>query len=181
MAEYVLVSDPSLSYEYREFSLLDFLPCAPSNRLTEFLFPFLRGPRIPNDNGRAVQAPYALRKIEAALLQEFTEEEVVVAHPDYVDRFIDERTKIIGVHTMDPIGLGPVTMMYTNGRTATSLVELFSAVMSMPVTHMNPTRGRISIPAGYPELIQKLSQIIHAGPDKTRHRWPSSMRRSGTC
>jgi len=99
------------------------------------------------------------------LLQEFTEEEVVVAHPDYADHFIDERTKIIRVHTMDPVGLGPVTMMYTNGRTATSLVELFSAVMSMPVTHMNPTHGSISIPAGYPESIQKLSQIVRAGPD----------------
>ncbi len=123
MTEYVLVSDPSLSYDYRGFPLLDFLPCAPSNPFTQLFFPFLRGPALPHDNGRAIQAPYALRKIEAALLQDYNPEQVVVAHPDYVDQFIDENTKIIGVHTMDPVGLGPVTMMYTNGRSITSLVE----------------------------------------------------------
>ncbi|MGC8661828.1 MAG: radical SAM protein, partial [Nitrososphaeria archaeon] len=46
-----------------------------------------------------------------------------------------------------------------------ALVELFSGIMAIPgIAHVNPTHGRISIPAGYPELIKKLSDIMRAGP-----------------
>jgi radical SAM superfamily enzyme YgiQ (UPF0313 family) len=46
-----------------------------------------------------------------------------------------------------------------------ALVEMFRAVMAVDgVVSTNPTHGRISIPAAYPELIQKLSAIIKAGP-----------------
>lgn len=46
-----------------------------------------------------------------------------------------------------------------------ALVELFSHIMSIPgVTNTNPTHGRISIPAAYPELIAKLSTIARASP-----------------
>jgi radical SAM superfamily enzyme YgiQ (UPF0313 family) len=48
---------------------------------------------------------------------------VVVAHPKYAHLFIREDTRIIGIYTMDPVGLGPVTMMFTNGRFFTPLVE----------------------------------------------------------
>jgi radical SAM superfamily enzyme YgiQ (UPF0313 family) len=47
---------------------------------------------------------------------------VVVAHPKYAHLLIREDTRIIGIHTMDPVGLGPVTMMFTNGRFFTPLV-----------------------------------------------------------
>jgi radical SAM superfamily enzyme YgiQ (UPF0313 family) len=50
-------------------------------------------------------------------------DEVVVADPKYAHLFIREDTRIIGIHTMDPVGLGPVTMMFTNGRFFTPLVE----------------------------------------------------------
>ena len=127
MARYVLVADPTLSHEYRNFPLLDFLPCAPVNYVPVWLYGYLAGPTIPQEDGRARIAPYALRKIEAALLARYDSSEVVVAHPDYAHLFIDEDTRIIGVHTMDPVGLGPVTMMFTNGRTFTSLSELIFA------------------------------------------------------
>ena len=124
MAKYVLVPDPTLSHEYRSFPLLDFLACAPVNYVPVWLYGYLAGPTIPQDDGRAKLAPYALRKIEAPLLARYDSTEVVVAHPDYAHLLIDEDTRIIGVHTMDPAGLGPVTMMFTNGRVLTSLSEL---------------------------------------------------------
>ncbi|MDE1869210.1 MAG: B12-binding domain-containing radical SAM protein [Candidatus Micrarchaeota archaeon] len=44
-----------------------------------------------------------------------------------------------------------------------ALIELFSTVMAQPgVVRTNPTHGRISIPAAYPELIKKLSEIGRA-------------------
>jgi radical SAM superfamily enzyme YgiQ (UPF0313 family) len=73
--------------------------------------------------GRATFAPYALRKVEASLLSRYNREEVVVAHPEYAHLFIRDETEIAGIYTMDPAGLGPVTMMFTNGRTFTSLEE----------------------------------------------------------
>jgi radical SAM superfamily enzyme YgiQ (UPF0313 family) len=47
-----------------------------------------------------------------------------------------------------------------------AITGLVSSVMSIPgITRANPTHGRISIPAGYPELMAKLSKIMKAGPD----------------
>ena len=99
------------------------MPCAPTQYVPHWLYEFLAGPPLPNDNGRARFAPYALRKVEASLLTRYGPDEVVVAHPKYAHLFIGEDTRIIGVHTMDPVGLGPVTMMFTNGRFFTPLAE----------------------------------------------------------
>jgi radical SAM superfamily enzyme YgiQ (UPF0313 family) len=47
-----------------------------------------------------------------------------------------------------------------------ALVELFTAIMAIKgVKRSNPTHGRISIPAAYPELIEKLSKVMRAGPN----------------
>jgi radical SAM superfamily enzyme YgiQ (UPF0313 family) len=46
-----------------------------------------------------------------------------------------------------------------------ALVELFSAIMETGVEKANPTHGRISIPAVFPELIERLSGVLHAGPE----------------
>ena len=113
MAKYVLVSDPSLSHEYNNFPLLDFLPSAPSGVVPGFVYSFLKGKRAPNIDGRAVLAPYALRKLEAALLAQNKREDVVVAHEDFVSSFVKDDTEIIGVYTMDPLGLAPLTMSFS--------------------------------------------------------------------
>jgi radical SAM superfamily enzyme YgiQ (UPF0313 family) len=46
-----------------------------------------------------------------------------------------------------------------------ALVRLFTAIMETGVSSANPTHGRISIPAAFPELIQKLSRILRASPE----------------
>ena len=131
MAKYVLVSDPTLSRDYHGFPLLDFIPCAPNKFVPNWLYRFLAGPPLPHDNGRAKLAPYALRKVESALLTKYDQNDVVVAAPEYAHLFIREDTQIVGVHTMDPAGLGPVTMMFTNGRTFRSIQEnMFLRFMS---------------------------------------------------
>lgn len=113
MAKYVLVSDPSLSREYNDFPLLDFLPSAPSRTVPEFLYNFLKGKRTPDNNGRALLAPYALRKLESALLARTGSEDVVIAHDDFATSFIKDDTEIVGVYTMDPLGLAPLTMSFS--------------------------------------------------------------------
>ena len=114
MAKYVLISDLTLLYNYHNFPLLDFLPCAPSSSVPGFIYSFLKGKESPPmENGEAKYSTYSIRKIEAALLRENRREDVAVPHFDYVDRFIGDDTEVIGISTMDPLGFGPLTMSYT--------------------------------------------------------------------
>ncbi|MBX8639589.1 MAG: B12-binding domain-containing radical SAM protein [Thermoplasmata archaeon] len=113
MTKYVLVSDATLSYDYRNFPLLDFLPCAPSNVLPEIFYDYLKGSFSPSlPDGRVKYAPYSVRKLEAALLTRHKREEVAVAHEDHLGNFIKDDTEVIGVSTMDPLGTGPLTVSY---------------------------------------------------------------------
>ncbi|HHE75874.1 MAG TPA: radical SAM protein, partial [Candidatus Aciduliprofundum boonei] len=119
----VLTSDQSLTSTFRNIPLLDFLPCAPVEKLPKSLYKLL-DTQLPDKNGRLLLAPYAIRKVEAALVYSgFKREEIVVAHPKKVEQFIDEKTTIIGINTMDPYGLGPVTLMFTEGGKYTSYSE----------------------------------------------------------
>ncbi len=113
MTKFVLISDSTLSYEYRNFPLLDFLPCAPGKAVPEKVYKFMKGPAPPaKPNGETVFAPYAIRKLEASLLTKYRREDVAVAHEDYLSNFIKDDTEIIAVSTMDPLGIGPTTMSY---------------------------------------------------------------------
>lgn len=48
-----------------------------------------------------------------------------------------------------------------------AIKELFKTVMSVKgVSYTNPTHGRISIPAAFPELVKEISAIVGAGPEK---------------
>jgi radical SAM superfamily enzyme YgiQ (UPF0313 family) len=113
VARYVLVADATLSREYSNFPLMDFLPCAPSGLVPGVVYEFLKGGTLPDVKGRASVAPYALRKLESALLTRNKPEDVVVAHEDFISNFVKEDTEIIGVYTMDPLGFGPLTMSYS--------------------------------------------------------------------
>lgn len=110
---FLLVSDTTLTRDYRNFPLLDFLPSAPASRLPRPFYSFLRGsapPVLPD--GQTCLAPYSIRKLESALLKEFSERDVAVPHEDHLERFITRETEIIAVSTMDPLGLGGLTMSY---------------------------------------------------------------------
>ena len=46
-----------------------------------------------------------------------------------------------------------------------AILDLMKTVMSTPgIRISNPTHGRISIPAAYPDLMRKLSRVLRAGP-----------------
>src|SRR5881296_1455053 len=114
MTRIVLTADPTQMSEYWGIPLLPFFSCAPAEKVPRFVFDFL-SPSVEHDNGVAIKAPYGLRKLEASILRNYRPDEVVVAHPDHVSKFVDDKTSIIGISTMDPFGLGPVSMMFTDG------------------------------------------------------------------
>jgi len=113
MTKFVLISDLTLSSNYRDFPLLDFLPCAPSRAIPGSIYRFLKGPGLPAlPDGQAKFAPYAIRKIQASLLRKYEAKDIAVAHENHLDQFIRDDTEIIGITTMDPLGIGPTTMSY---------------------------------------------------------------------
>jgi radical SAM superfamily enzyme YgiQ (UPF0313 family) len=68
-----------------------------------------------NDDGRAKYAPYGLRKVEATLLANgFDESEVAVVHPSNLDAFVGPSTKVVGISSMDPTGMGYVSKTYSS-------------------------------------------------------------------
>jgi radical SAM superfamily enzyme YgiQ (UPF0313 family) len=74
----------------------------------------LRSPPKSHPDGRAVFAPYGLRKLEATLISHgFKESEIVVVHPSKLDDFIGNETKAVGISSMDPFGIAYVSRTYS--------------------------------------------------------------------
>lgn len=65
-------------------------------------------------DGATLFAPYGLRKVESMLVERFGRENVAVCHPDELDLFVGEKTRILGITTMDPIGLAYVSTTYNS-------------------------------------------------------------------
>jgi radical SAM superfamily enzyme YgiQ (UPF0313 family) len=68
-----------------------------------------------NPEGTAKYAPYGLRKVEAILLENgFAESDVAVVHPYHLNAFVGSNTKVVGISTMDPLGMGYVSKTYSS-------------------------------------------------------------------
>lgn len=67
-----------------------------------------------NKDHSAKLTVYGLRKIESILIKEFGEENIVVSHYNNLEKFIGENTKIVGISTMDPLGLAYVSTTYNS-------------------------------------------------------------------
>jgi len=67
-----------------------------------------------NQDGSAKRTIYGLRKVESMLIDEFGKENVVCAHYNELNKFIGKKTKIVGISTMDPMGLAYVSTTYNS-------------------------------------------------------------------
>jgi radical SAM superfamily enzyme YgiQ (UPF0313 family) len=154
----VLSADRTLMSPYRGISLASFFGCAPAldfnrtkdsfwyyilkNQVTpRVLFDFICNP-IGHKNGIASFAPYGLRKLESSLLRDgYNPEDVVVAHPDYIEKFIGPETEVVGTYEMDPLGMGPVTMTFTFGRKTMSYDELYNRDLHLRINAAKNRNG----------------------------------------
>lgn len=134
MTRIVLTADYSLMTNFRDLPLATFFSCIPTDFWHSRLAFRILAPDPPHDHGKAVWAPYGLRKLESALLRTFPREDLVVAHPKHVNRFVDDDTEIVGINSMDPLGLGPVSMSFTNGGVMTPYTKACfeDVVLSLP-------------------------------------------------
>lgn len=81
-----------------------------------YAFPIIRKflVSMTEPNGRARFAPYSLRKIEAGLTDHDGPDTVGICHPDNLKDFIGDRTEVVGITTMDPLGLAYVSITYNS-------------------------------------------------------------------
>jgi radical SAM superfamily enzyme YgiQ (UPF0313 family) len=154
----VLSADRTLMSPYRGISLASFFGCAPAidvnrdhnsfwyhifgNQVTpRLLFDFICNP-ISNNNGLATYAPYGLRKVEASLIRDgYSQDDVAVAHPDYIEQFIGPETEVVGTYEMDPLGMGPVTMTFTYGRKQMSFDEFYCRDLHLRINAAKAKNG----------------------------------------
>jgi radical SAM superfamily enzyme YgiQ (UPF0313 family) len=67
-----------------------------------------------NNDGTAKRTIYGLRKVQSMLIEEFGKENVVCTHLNNLDKFVGKNTKIVGISTMDPMGLAYVSTTYNS-------------------------------------------------------------------
>ena len=58
--------------------------------------------------------PLGLRKVEAILLQEYNEDQVKVVHPESLHHWVGPGTRVLGVNSMNPLGLAFVDTTYSS-------------------------------------------------------------------
>ncbi|MBI4415603.1 MAG: hypothetical protein HY557_01295 [Euryarchaeota archaeon] len=119
MTRFVLTADRTLTSDFRKLPHAPFYACGPSNpkraahlnRAVRALFEYLAVPPPTYGGGRLMRAPYGMRKLESALCRRLGRDAVATVSGDHVAHFLDEDTKVVGVATMNPLGLNPLTQI----------------------------------------------------------------------
>jgi radical SAM superfamily enzyme YgiQ (UPF0313 family) len=111
----VLTADRTLMSEYNGAIFIGFSACVPHGVIPDSLYFSLFCPSVPaNKDGKAKYAPCGTRKMEAALLTSgFKREDIVVAHPEHLEKVVGPNTKYLCITENDPLGLGPATSTFT--------------------------------------------------------------------
>ncbi|MDH5662901.1 MAG: B12-binding domain-containing radical SAM protein [Candidatus Bathyarchaeota archaeon] len=101
--------------EYHGGLFLGFSACVPKGLIPDRLYFSLLCPSISvNRDGSVKFAPCGIRKIEAALLNYgFQREDVIIAHPEHMDKVVGPNTKVVGIAENDPLGVAPATSAFT--------------------------------------------------------------------
>jgi len=175
VAKYVLVTDYTLLTNYRNVPLATFFSCIPTERFSSRLvFKIIADPPELDARGQPIRVPYGLRKVESCLVQRVGRENVAIADPQNAQRFITEDTEVVGVNTMDPLGLGPVSMSFTMGGTLTPYTKAMFLDLMAQVNHRPGRKYKIVLggPGGWhfdyrPEMqkVLGIDHIVHGEVD----------------
>ncbi len=139
MAEIVLTADRTLMSNYHNNEFLGFGTCAPPNFIPEWLFSYLFFPPLKANSGYPSSAPYGLRKIEAQLFKDGFEPATV--SPNKLRNHLSN-AKILGIHTMDPFGLGPAsTTLAFLFKKEPYLAKHFHTLLSSPAVKKAKNNG----------------------------------------
>ncbi len=131
----VLTADRTLMSEYNGGIFLGFSACIPRGVIPDKLYFSLFCPSIQvNKDGSAKYAPCGTRKMEAELLKNgYSPNDVIVAHPDHLDKVVGPNTKALCITGNDPLGMGPATSTFRNLFGGQSYMELkFKEILNNP-------------------------------------------------
>jgi hypothetical protein len=135
----VLTADSTLMSDYRRNEFLGFGTCAPSNFLPDFIYRRLFFPPISAKDGKPVSAPYGLRIVEAQLAKEGLSVETVM--PERLKSCV-RRAKVLGIHVMDPFGLGPASSTLASIlKKEPFLAQYFRHLLELPEMREAKKRG----------------------------------------
>jgi len=110
----VLTADKTLMSNYNSSMFIGFAACFP-RVLPKWLYARLFCPSKPEHSGHVKYAPCGLRKIQASLVESgIPESDIAVIHPERLDKAVDSETKVVGVTTSDPMGLGPASSTFSS-------------------------------------------------------------------
>jgi len=93
---------------------LGFSACVPRGLISDKLyFSMFCPPLEANRDGSVNCAPCGTRKVEAALLEHgFSRKDIIVAHPEHLEKAVGPGTKVVGITENDPLGIGPATSTF---------------------------------------------------------------------
>jgi len=110
----VLTADRTLLSDYNRHIFLGFAACAPKF-IPGWLYTKIFCPPIEEDGYQVKFGHCGQRKIEAALLNDgFDEQDIALVPPRHLAEAITEDTKVLGVTTHDPLGLGPASTTFSD-------------------------------------------------------------------
>ncbi|MEM4246120.1 MAG: radical SAM protein [Candidatus Bathyarchaeia archaeon] len=140
MTRVLLTADRTLMSDYRGKEFLGFGTSAPPYVLPPWLYQRLFFPPVRRRRGLPAEAPYGLRKVEARLIMDGYD--VVTVDPDHLPRYIAD-ADVLGVHTMDPFGLGPSSSTFTKilKRGDPFLARCFRAIFELTEVKIAKRRG----------------------------------------
>ncbi len=139
MTRILLTSDRTLMSDYHHNEFLGFGTCAPPNFVPEWLYSYLFFPHIKTKKGLPKAAPYGLRKAEAQMLKDGLD--VATVSPTQLKQFLPQ-ADILGVHVMDPFGLGPAsTTLAALFKKEPYLAKHFRAMLNQPEIKQAKQRG----------------------------------------
>ena len=148
----VLTTDRTLMSDYNGLIFLGFSACVPKGLIPDRLYFSLFCPSADaNKDGSAKYAPCGSRKIEATLLSRgFKREDVIVAHPDYLDKVVGPNTKVLAITETDPLGKGPATSTFTQvlGGEAYMAIK-FKGLLNHPAVKMYKPRIIVGGPGAW--------------------------------
>ncbi|CCC82684.1 B12-binding domain-containing radical SAM protein [Thermoproteus tenax] len=111
--EIVLTADRGSFTDYGGSTSLGYIADMPARLVPRlFMDKFFTPPISTDRDGRAIYAPYALRKVEAILASSgYTD--VAVVPPERLRKAVGPKTKVVGISVHDPYGLSPVGTFLT--------------------------------------------------------------------
>lgn len=153
--------------EFSDFNLdpwMAFSAGFPLDVFPKFLLRRVLYPQVGENEDRTAKfVPYGLRKVETLLVQEFGKANVATVHPSRLHEFVGPQTRLVGISTMDPLGLGFVSRTYTDilalhGKPATQME--FEALLSNTAFTKNKPRILVGGAGAWQLLDSKLRRAL---------------------